>query len=298
MVGNTIWDDIKYKFSYGDMVTKLIFVNVGIFVLMQLFFLSCWIAQSSSIYAMIENKLELPASLHTLATQPWTLVTYMFMHADVFHILFNMLFLYWFGSIFVLYLGDNKILPLYLLGGITGGGLYIALYNLLPVLAPSVDSAFLLGASASIMAIVFGAATLNPDHEIRLIFLGNVKIKYIALGYFIIDLISIPYGNTGGYIAHIGGAICGMLFVKGLRSGIDASKPMARFADVVTGQFKPKAKMEVTHRNITTSGAPFLQKSSKENEEDRLNDILEKISRSGFDSLSKEEKDFLNRMSQ
>jgi membrane associated rhomboid family serine protease len=296
MAGNTIWEDIKYKFSYGDMVTKLIFVNVGIFVVMQLFYLSCWIAQASGIYTLVENKLELPAHLYTLARQPWALVTYMFLHADVFHILFNMLFLYWFGEIFVLYLGDRKILPLYLLGGITGGVLYIASYNLLPVLAPALNGALLLGASASIMAIVFGAATLNPEHEVRVMFLGNIKIKYITLAYFIIDLISIPYGNTGGYIAHIGGAIFGMLFVRGLRNGIDVSRPMSRFAEAVTEQFKPKTKMEVTHRNITPGTAQ--QKTTRQNDEERMNDILDKISRSGFDSLSKDEKDFLNRISQ
>ncbi len=298
MAGNTIWEDIRYKFSYGDMVTKLIFVNVGVFVIMQLFYLSCWIAQSGGLFDLVHNKLILPADLHVLARQPWTLLTYMFLHADIFHVLFNMIFLYWFGEIFVLYLGDRKILPLYLLGGITGGVLYIALYNLLPVLAPQMPVALLLGASASIMAIVFGAAALNPDHEVRLPFIGNVKIKYIALVYFIIDLISIPHSNTGGYIAHIGGAVCGMLFVRGLRNGIDVSRPMSRFAEAVTQQFKPKAKMEVTHRNISSGGIPYSHTSAKESDEDKLNGILDKISRSGFDSLSKDEKDFLNKFSQ
>jgi hypothetical protein len=206
----------------------------------------------------------------------------MFLHVAFLHILFNMLWLYWFGDMFVLYLGDQKILPVYIIGGLSGALVYILVYNLLPVFKPQVDSTLMLGASASVLAIVFAVATINPDHEVGLLLLGPVKIKYIALGSLLLDIINIPYGNAGGYIAHAGGALSGFLYVSALRGGIRIGNPL--------NLFKRKPKVKVSYKNT----GPSAQATTRsKNEQDRVDEILDKIARSGYDSLTKEEKDFL-----
>jgi membrane associated rhomboid family serine protease len=204
----------------------------------------------------------------------------MFLHVQFFHILFNMLWLYWFGEIFVLYLGDKKVLPLYIIGGLSGALIYILAYNLLPVFKPVVEISYMLGASASIFAIVFAAATLNPDHEIGLILIGAVKIKYIALVSLLLDVITIPYSNAGGYIAHVGGALSGFLFIKALRSGWD-----------VTAIFRRKTKVKVAYKSAAAKSASGPARGKGEQE--KVDEILDKIARSGYESLTKEEKDFL-----
>lgn len=297
--GNSIQEDLHYRFNFGNMVVKLIFVNVGIFLLINVLKVVFFLFQNTAIYNLMLVKLSLPAALPALAKQPWTVFTYMFLHEDFFHVLFNMLWLFWFGEIFVLYLGDKKILPLYLLGGIAGALFYIASFNLIPVFQNTLQSAVLIGASASVLAIVFGAVTLNPNHEVRLIFLGDVRIKYIALFSLLIDVISIPRGNAGGYIAHLGGAFCGWLFVRGLRSGVDASQPITKFTEAVAEQFSDKKQQKVLHaEKRTTQYAEVSLKNveTKEqgnSEQERLDEILDKISRSGFDSLSESDKKFL-----
>src|ERR1700722_12847783 len=155
MLTNSLIGDIKYYMRNGNMVTKLIFVNVAIFIFFGLFYVISYLSQSYSFYTVLLQKLEIPASLHQLATQPWSVFTYMFLHVAPLHILFNMLWLYWFGEIFVLYLGDKKVLPLYIIGGISGALIYILAFNLIPVFKPAVPASYMLGASASIFAIVF-----------------------------------------------------------------------------------------------------------------------------------------------
>lgn len=280
MLTGSIIGDIKYQFRYGNMVVKLIFVNIGVFVVLGIFNLLGFLVQSSSLYQFVLLKLQVPASLHNLLYQPWSVFTYMFMHTQFFHILFNMLWLYWFGEIFVLYLGDSKVLPLYIIGGLAGALTYILAYNLIPVFRPAVGVSYMLGASASIYAIVFAAATINPDHELGLLFIGPVKIKYIALVSLLLDIITIPYVNAGGYIAHVGGALSGFLFIRGLRSGID-----------VTSIFKRKPKVKVSYKSNEVKGSPGAPRGTGDQE--KVDEILDKIARSGYDSLSKEEKDFL-----
>lgn len=284
MLTGSIIGDIKYHFRYGNMVIKLIFINVAVFVFFGLFYLVGFIAQSNVIYSLLLQHLELPASLHTLLWQPWTVLTYMFLHVALMHVLFNMLWLYWFGEIFVLYLGDKKVLPLYIIGGLGGALTYLLAYNLIPVFKPSVDVSYLLGASASIMAIVFAAATLNPDHEISLILIGPVKIKYVALVSLLLDIITIPYSNAGGYIAHIGGALTGYLYVTGLRSGFDPFSGLIKL-------FKRRPAVKVGYKNTEAKAANTGTRSKGEQE--KVDEILDKIARSGYDSLSKEERDFL-----
>jgi membrane associated rhomboid family serine protease len=291
MLTNSIIDDIAHKFRYGNMAMKLIFVNVGAYVSVSVLYLFAFLFQQMGFYEVVLSKLEVPASVHTLLYQPWTLFTYMFLHTGFFHILFNMLWFYWFSEIFVLFLGDKKILPLYIIGGIAGAMFYILAYNTIPVFMPKVEMSYMLGASASVFAIVFAAVTLSPDYEVRLLLFGVVRIKYIALIALVLDIINIPNGNAGGYIAHLGGALAGFLYIKTLRSGFDLSKPFNKLFDGVATIFKPRPKVKVTYKSSDEKAAPKAPRSKTD--QDKIDEILDKISRSGYESLTKDEKDFL-----
>ena len=290
MLTGSITNDIKHQFRYGNMVMKLIFINAGVFLFFGVFYLLGFLFQDNSIYNLLLNKLEMHASLSLLVRQPWSAFTYMFLHTGFFHVLFNMLWFYWFGEIFVLYLGDKKVLPLYTLGGVTGAIIYLLAYNLLPVFKPQVDVSMMLGASASVFAIVFAAATLNPDYEIRLLFFGIVRIKYVAVVSLLLDVINIPYGNAGGYIAHVGGALSGYFYIKALQSGFDFTSPFNKLFDGIANLFKPKSNIKVAYKSEMRKGN---EASRTKSEQQRVDEILDKIARSGYESLTKEEKDFL-----
>lgn len=291
MMTGSVTNDIKYQFRHGNMVMKLIFVNVGLFLFFAILNLFSFLFQDNSVYQLILTRVETPASLNNLLHQPWSLFTYMFLHTGFFHVLFNMLWFYWFGEIFVLYLGDKKILPLYLIGGIAGAITYILAFNLIPVFKPAVEVSYMLGASASVFAVVFAAATLNPDYEVRLLFLGVIRIKYIALVSILLDVINIPNGNAGGYIAHIGGALSGYLYIKALQGGFDMTSPLNKLFDWVATIFKPKPKVKMTYKNTEVRSSVANKKPG--DDQKRVDEILDKISRSGYDGLTKEEKDFL-----
>ncbi len=290
MLTGSIINEIKHQFHHGNMVMRLIFVNAGVFLFFGIFYLFSFLFQDVSFYKLVLSKFEVPASADTLLKQPWSVFTYMFLHAGLLHVLFNMLWFYWFGEIFVLYLGDKKILPLYLIGGIAGAVVYVLAFNLLPVFYPVVGASHMLGASASIFAIVFAATALNPDYEMRLLFLGVVRIKYIAVVALLLDIINIPYGNAGGYIAHVGGALSGYFYIKALRSGFDLAAPFNKLFDWTATIFKSGAKVKMTYKNPNRKSAPGEKKAD---DQKRVDEILDKISRSGYDGLTKEEKDFL-----
>jgi len=233
------------------------------------------------------NILRLPAYLPKLLTHFWTPVTYMFMHAGIWHILFNMLWLYWFGQIFEEYLGKKRILGLYFMGGLAGAFLFVLSYNTLPVFTHSpglVAGSTLVGASASVMAIMVATATLLPDYTISLILIGPVRLKWLVLVLVLIDFLGITGFNAGGELSHLGGALIGFLYIKQLHRGHDWIGNIAKL-------FKPqKAKMKVVANNPS-------RKSYDLPRQEEIDLILDKISRSGYDSLSKQEKEILFRAS-
>lgn len=290
MLTNSIIGDIKHNFRYGNMVTRLIFVNFAVFLFFGFFNLLSFFGQSYAWYEILLQKLEVPASASVLLHQPWSVFTYMFLHEGFWHILFNMLWLYWFGEIFVLYLNDKKVLPVYILGGLTGALIYILSFNFIPVFKPLTGASFMLGASASIFAIVFAAATINPNHIVNLILIGPVRLVYVAIIPLLIDVLNIPNGNAGGYIAHVGGALSGILYIKALQNGTDLAAPFIRLFDMIANLFRPKQGVRVSYKNVATPNAP---KNRSKNEQEKVDEILDKIARSGYDSLTKEEKDFL-----
>lgn len=277
----------------GKVTYQFIVANVGLFLFFNILFIfERLIFQSGIIARFYHEYLTLPASLELLAFRPWTIITYMFLHAGLWHILVNMLFLFWFGLLLEEYLGRKKIISLYFLGGIAGGLLYIISYNIFPYLQVQVGQAFLIGASASVMAILVACATLLPDYTFFLLLLGPVKLKYIALVLVIFDFLSIAGSNPGGMIAHLGGALFGFVFIRQLRKGNDWSRPFMKVAGGLGAIFKRKPHLKVKYSNKSrkTDSRPVSQ-------QDEIDAILDKISRSGYESLTAEEKNKLFRAS-
>ena len=263
-------------------------------MLIQLVFVIGWAFNRTDliIEQAVLDYLALPASIDVLITRPWTLFTYMFLHTSFWHILFNMLWLYWFGKIFTQYMNQRQLVTTYILGGLAGGILYILTFNILPVFSDALPFAKALGASASVMGIVMAISLYVPNYTISMIFFGKVKIFYLALALFIIDFFMIRHGNAGGHIAHIGGAIYGFLYVYNLKKGKDFSKIFPRFKITNSPFAKKKHKPKVSYRSKRpVSDEDFNRK--RVHDQKKIDLILDKISRSGYDSLTKEEKEIL-----
>ena len=280
---SSIIDDIKnHFFKSGNAVSQLIVINVVVFLALLIPGVLLKMTGLARVYDVILSFVALPAFWLELLIKPWTLITYAFLHEGLFHILFNMMFLYTFGNIIGDLLGSRRVTSLYIWGAIGGGLVYVLLYNVLPIFNAHVHESILLGASAAVFAIVVGAATLSPDYQLYLIIIGPVRIKYIAAFYVILSYAQTVGDNPGGNIAHLGGALVGYLFIKQLQNGTDWGKPIHAVIGFVTGIFKPKPKMRVTyHRPKETSNSPSQAEIDK---------ILDKISVSGYESLTKEEK--------
>ena len=285
-----IWDEIKESFSEGSALTRLIYINLGVFLVFRI--LNVFFFLSETPFPFMDW-LALPADFGLLASRPWTLITYMFLHFDFLHILFNLLWLYWMGQIFLTYFDQEKLITIYLLGGIFGGLFYVAGYNSFPVFSQIVTDSRLLGASASVIAIVTALAVHAPNHTLHLMFIGPVKMKYIALFSVLMYVIGISSTNAGGNLAHLGGAFWGVIYVLQLRKGIDPGKGMNSLLTGVKKTFSPKPKVKVSYRKPVDDIEYNRQKNQ---DQKRMNEILEKISKSGYDSLSKEEKEILFRM--
>lgn len=283
-------DEIKESFREGSALTRLIYINLGLFLLIRILNVFYFLAGTSFPFL---DWLALPADFGTLATRPWTLLTYMFLHFDFLHILFNLLWLYWMGQIFLGYFDQGKLITIYLLGGITGGIFYVAGYNSFPVFSGIVADSRLLGASASVIAIVTALAMYVPNHTIHLMFIGPVKMKYIALFSVLMYVIGISSTNAGGNLAHLGGAFWGVIYILQLRRGIDPGKGINSLLSGLKNLFTPKPKVKISYRKPVDDIEYNRQKNQ---DKTRMNEILEKISKSGYDSLSKEEKEILFRM--
>ncbi len=291
----SVIDEIKESFRKGTILHKLIYFNLGIFLTMQIVRIVLLLSNSSDTFSTFLDYLAVPANLEVLARRPWTLFTYMFLHVDFIHILFNLLWLYWFGTVFIQELGLKKLLSIYLLGGLAGGLLFVLFYNVFPVFEPLRQGSVAMGASASVMAIVIAASTFNPERRMHLVLIGPVKIVYIALVMFIFTSLVDFSVNTGGKIAHIGGAFLGFIFAYYYKKGKDITKGFDGLLDGMATWFKPgKQKMKVTHKR---SSDDIEYKRERANEQKEIDKILDKISKAGYDSLSSKEKELLFKMS-
>jgi len=301
-LGKSIIDDIRYELDSGNVVMRLMFINVAVFLALHIIHVIAFLSfQNKNEAELIINNIlgyiSLPAKPLGLLYKPWTLITHMFTHYGFFHLVFNMLWLYWFGKIVEEFIGNKKILPLYLLGGVSGAILLIIAYNIFPGLQAGAPYVQALGASAGVLAIVIAAATIVPDYTIFLLFFGPVKIKWIAVILVVIDLISIPNPNTGGHIAHLGGALFGFIFIRQLQLGHDLAAPFVFVYDKVSNLFSAKKKPKMVLKRTTVPPTERVNKAGNKapslSKQQRVDAILDKISKSGYDSLSKEEKDFL-----
>jgi rhomboid family protein len=290
-----IWDDIKHTFRNGSSLTRLIYINIAVFILITLAAVFGFLLSNPILSDKVIDMLSVPASARALILRPWTIITYMFVHKDIWHILFNMLWLYWFGTIFLEYLDQRKLVAVYLLGGISGAVVYILSFNIFPVFAGIVSESVAIGASASVMAIVIAIAAYVPDYTVHLFLFGRIKIKYMALAIFILTSVMDFSVNSGGKLAHIGGALFGYLYTLNLRQGRDMGKRFNRGLDFLATLFKPRKKLKVTHKKPATE---YEYNKMKSEQQARINHILEKISKGGYDSLTKEEKETLFRESQ
>ncbi len=290
---NKVANELQNFFRYGTVVQKFIIVNVTVFIAINIISLILFLSQSGLNAAnAILPWLAVPANLIELAYHPWTLITYMFTHKGLFHIFFNMLLLYWGGLIFVEYLGTRKLVATYFLGGIAGAIMYILAFNFLPVFSSYAIQSRAIGASASVLAIFIAIATYLPNYTVNLMFFGPTRLKYIALIMVLIDLLSIEGGNAGGHIAHLGGALYGFVFSKQLQKGNDIGAWFNKLLDAIATLNKPKSKLKVAHKNIKSIKQNKAEKNKAEIQK-QIDAILDKISQSGYDSLSKEEKELL-----
>ncbi len=279
-------EDLKNTFrGKNNGLMKLIVINVILFIAGNLYIGISKLSGYDS--TLVYELFGLSPALSFFLTHFWSIFTYMFLQIDVFHILFNMLWLYWMGQLFVEFIGSKQLISTYLLGGISGGILFLICGSVFPF---SIAGMPLIGASAAVMAIVVAIAFLIPNYTVQVFLLGEVKLKYIALTSFVLTSIIDLYNNTGGKIAHIGGALYGYLFIVQYRKGTD----LGSFVNSIITWFeklgKPRSKMNVVYKKRLSDEEYNMNKLAVEK---RINEILDKISRSGYDSLNKDEKEFL-----
>jgi membrane associated rhomboid family serine protease len=291
-----IWGDIKSTFRNGNSLIRLIYINIAFFIIIAIIGVVGVLLKNSQITYETIRYLSVPSSLPVLLVRPWTIITYMFTHQELLHILVNLLWLYWFGKIFLEYLDQKKLVAVYLLGGISGAITYVLSYNIFPAFQGVVgESVPLLGASASVMAIVVAIAVYVPDYTVYLFLLGKVKIKYIALGIFVLTSVMDFSVNSGGKLAHIGGALFGYLYILSYKQGRDMGKGINKIIDFFVTLFKPAKKLKVTYKRPSDD---FEYNKIKVDHQKEINKILDKISKGGYDSLTKTEKEILFRESQ
>lgn len=303
---NTIADEIKASFKNGTAVVKLIYINLAVFVIIKLFFVFFFLftpalngitGKGAFFQDNYLTYLMLQANLEKLIYRPWTVITYMFLHFDFIHILFNMLWLFWFGRIFLKYLTPKQLITTYLLGGIAGAFLFVLSYNIFPGLVQYAPNAQALGASASVTAVVISISFYAPNYTVYLPFIGPVKIKWIAVIFIILDILSVASTNAGGHIAHLGGAVYGYLFSVQMKRGKDIGKSFGNIVDSLTTLFKRKSRMKVSYKSQASSMDDMEYNKSKAEKQKEIDRILDKIARSGYDSLTKKEKETLFKMS-
>lgn len=288
-MGNFI-TDLKNRFRRGDISLQFIYINVGIFVVTTL--VSVFLLLFNWNVSSWLNWLELPAWIPQFLAQPWSLFTYMFLHAGALHLLFNMLWLYWFGQLFLSFFSARHYRGLYLLGGLCGGLLYLLSFNVFPYFKAFVYGSYLLGASASVLAIVVATAVRQPEYRVNFMFIGAVRLKYVALFMVLTDLLFVTSGNGGGHIAHLGGALAGWWFAASLQKGHDVTRWINGVFDWFAGGFKFKTSPKKPKMKVEKGGraADYDYNSRKKQQSEEIDRILDKLKKSGYGSLTTEEK--------
>lgn len=281
------FNDLKYKFQKFSIAEKLIVINIFFFVVP--FFLQTifWLIKIPT--SQVGSWFHLLPDFTEVLFRPWTLLTYSFMHGNVSHILWNMVLLYFASRIYLNLFSEKQFLKNYILGVLVGGLFFLIGYNLFPVFEGIYPP--LVGASAGVMAILIFVATYTPNQEVRLLFI-NVKLQYIGIAFVLIDILQMPYSNAGGRLAHLGGAFIGYLYASQLRMGKDIGSVLDGIFNFIGSLVTPKKAKNM--RTVHRSEKPTKENSIKLQQE-KIDTILDKISKSGYESLKQEEKDFLFR---
>lgn len=289
---SSVFHEIKNFFIRGSLLARLIGINVLIFIVVNLIRVFFFLWNMEGAGSALGEWLGISSNIHVVLHRPWTLITYMFLHFEFLHILFNMIILYVGGRLFSDFIGQDRLTATYLLGGLWGALFYIVSYNIFPVFEDVVAFSLAFGASASVLAIFVAIAVYMPNYQLPLILLGRVKLKYIAIFFVILDLISIDQGNPGGHLAHLGGAMWGFIYASLLKKGKDPALIIGFYLEKFSRLFrkKPKFRVEYTRGRPLDDDEYNQQRTEKQKQIDL---ILDKISRSGYDSLSKEEKELL-----
>ena len=286
--GNLLYG-LKNFFLQKNVLSRMMLINVAIWIICLFISVFTWLFNISDI-SFVTKLFAVPSDISALAEKPWSVFTYMFLQEEFWHLFFNMLMLYYGGKIFLQYFSDKQLLLTYIFGGLFGALFFILAFNAFPVFENMKGHAFALGSSASVLSILIAAATYRPDYTLNLFLLGQVRMKWVAIVFVIIDFLSITKGNSGGHIAHLGGALWGFLYVSMLKKDFDIYKI-----------FKKKAKIRVKtvnsenyHKRPKTDEQYNAERTANQEEIDR---ILDKISKNGYSSLSDKEKEFLFRQS-
>tara|TARA_B100001287_G_scaffold230608_1_gene201238 strand:+ start:2308 stop:3141 length:834 start_codon:yes stop_codon:yes gene_type:complete len=262
----------------SDILKKVIFLNILIFIFIKLI----KIFISPIYHEQIINVLALSSNFEELSKSPWKIVSYMFIHHDIFHLTTNLLLLYFFGSIYVNYLSEKKFLSTYLFGGVVGALFFILAFNFFSEFEEIKNKSIAIGGSASVLAIIFSISGHIPNYKPKIYLIGKIKLKYLALLVLFMDILNIPSGNIGGHIAHIGGAFYGYLNIKLLNKyKINTSAPIEKIFD-----FVKKNKIQ----NHKKNESDYDYNARKKREQEKIDNILDKINTSGYDSLSDEDK--------
>jgi membrane associated rhomboid family serine protease len=277
---NNFFEKIKQKFNVASILEQIIYINIIVFALGYLVkafsFLMHWNED------LFFNWFSLSADLNSFLSKPWTLVSYGFLHGNFLHILFNLLVLYYIGNLFLDFFSKKDFIIYYFAGIIFGGIVYLFSYNYFPTL--KANTTYLVGASAGVTSVLVGLASKIPNYAIRFRFIGAVKLWYLAVAFILLDIIQLPVSNTGGHLAHLGGALVGFLLTNQINKGKNISNLFSNLF-----KSKKKAPLRTVYKNSKGSATV---KNSNTNQR-KIDEILDKISKSGYETLTKEEKDFL-----
>lgn len=288
-----MFDEFKSAFQrHNNAHAQLIIINVAVFLIVSIVGVVFNISGFGEIGGFVVKQFWIPALLSQFLNRPWTIITYSFMHGGFLHILVNMLTLYWFGRLFVEYLGSDKLVAVYVLGALFGALFYLLAYNTIPYFMPDAHLAQMVGASAAVNAIVVAAAVLLPNYTFFMLFIGPVKIKYIAAIAVALSLIGADGDNAGGNIAHLGGALIGFIYIKQLQAGVNWGMWITVTLDWFKDLFKSKPKVKVSYRKEEKRSGPKPSAPNKASQTE-IDAILDKISDRGYESLTKEEKEKL-----
>ena len=292
-----MFDEFKNAFArYNNGHVQLIIINVVVFLLVVLISVPAKVLDLDGFFNFVFRMLAIPPRFGEFITRPWTIVTYAFVHdwRQIFHILGNMIGLYWFGKLIIEYLGNDKLIAIYVLGALAGGAIYLLMFNTVPFFIERANDpamAGMVGASAAVFAVMVAAATLLPDYSFFLLFFGPVKIKYIAAFFIVVSYMGTIGSNEGGNLAHLGGALIGFIYTKQLKVGVNWGGWITSTIAWIKSLFEPKQRVKVTYRKEPDKQAP--KKGVGKASQDEIDAILDKISDKGYESLTKDEKEKL-----